>query len=253
MENNKLGHVSTLKLQITAPIPMDHDMDIRALVLMTGKNGTGKTVILKLNWIICAMAYIAVVGNLEDPALSEVAQFYIDNTFDDHDIDGIIGGTFESGASLEITCKEGKVLTSVMIKDPSVTIASHPIYMSSETRLISESVRYMRYCKSCSILFKVAENEENLKSVLHLYKLYDALFMESLLIRLNAGFTLTQITELQTRLDTFEQDLTIKGIKISDKQDDILYTADGEKWSSVRLLGAGHQALLTMTLGGMTI
>lgn len=250
MEANKLGHVSSMKLDLTSPMKMDYEMDIRALVLLCGKNGVGKTVIMKYNWVLNSIMHaIVALGHNQSPVLADTAQFFLDHSFDDHNTNGSIGCKFETGAELEIICENGKVTKVNVQRDPSITISSQPIYMSSETRLLSDIIRYLRFCRTHDMVCKVCVNEENLHKVLDLYKLYDIFFMEVLLAKLQNGLTEEQAQALQTKMQNFDEDFILKGMKITDKGDDIIMTSDGENWTSVRLLGAGHQALLTMQLG----
>lgn len=254
METNQLGQIQNMTLNITQPVKMDHEMDFCELVLMCGKNGVGKTIILKYSWVLASIAHIIVqLRAISGEVLIETAQFYLDYSFDDHNTDGTIGCGFASGMEVEIVCQEGKVIGVNSTKDPSITISNPPTYMSGETRLISETVKYLRLCKANDIAFKVACNESNLLKVLALYKLYDVLFMEGILTRIKKGFSEEEIVDLGLRIQKFDvaDGLVFKGLKISDDEEDILMSSDGENWKSVRTLGAGHQALLTIVLGGL--
>ena len=59
------GNLNNIKLNITLPIEMNSDIDINKLTLMTGKNGSGKSLILKLSWLMTIYASIDLIINKE--------------------------------------------------------------------------------------------------------------------------------------------------------------------------------------------
>lgn len=248
-----LGHATSITVDITKPMAIKcGSIDFNALTLMTGLNGTGKSLINKFTWIMdaCANIYIANRGP-ENDLMAEgrigVMQFYFDNTFVDNDTTGTIKYEYGEHNHIEATLEAGRVTKLGILLDDKLEASGHPVYMSSGMRLMTDLKQYMMAKKLIGLPKGVGEDEEKMTKLLEAYRLYDILYAEELLAFIDNSTTpeaLTAINEVIGKCNDKWQ--PIKGLKLDYEKSDIKYQDKDDLWLSVATLGAGHQSLLNM-------
>ena len=248
--SKSIGHIMAMSLDITQPTKFDiPKMDFNQLSIFVGKNGSGKSLIMKLNWCFSMIANYYASGKLFNLIIDykKQFQFIMDKSFDEQNFDGKIEVFFEN-ANVVAEFKEGKVTYVDFNSDESVTPNKFPVYMSVNTRLFSSFISYMQIKKTMGITntFQIFTEQELLK-LTNIYKLYDLLFIEQMLIGMN-GFTLTPEMK-KTFNEQFEMKVVIDQILV-DYDESELYALNLTTLEKVKLtrLSAGEQSILNMLL-----
>lgn len=236
--------ITTVKLNLDEPNIVKTDMQINKLTLMTGMNGIGKSLIMKLIWItnmIGALYYVPQV-NKNMAFLKKYCQDLLNGSFDDQLFEGEFGGT---GEEFDITV----ILERGVVKDllfteykDNVAVSGLPIYMSTDTRLYSDITKYFKLMLSMNL-----SAEEMGK----FYKVYDIIFMETIRNKFTGGKDIPQnIRDIM--VEQLKKDIC--HIEIIPATGDIMVTeiVDGIKsiYSATRL-SAGEQSWINMTTVGI--
>ena len=239
----QIGHIKTFSLDLTAPLKLKVEkMELNAICILVGQNGTGKTLVLKLNWIMSTI----INGFILNRSVNylPMAQSLFDNSFDDNDFTGSIISEYKN-SSVSITIDKGKIKNIDFIVDEEVDTPTPAYFMSKETRLFSDIIRYMKTKKMMGITGGIDKfTEQNVKDLCTLFKMYDITLIESMLYKLGSHYTIPD--KLQLSLDSiFEFRLSIESLDITDT--DIIYNTSKDK-KSLTTLGAGEQSLFNITL-----
>lgn len=227
----KLGHAKKVRIQMSGPVEYeDFEIDLNNLTLFTGKNGVGKSLVMKIIWVM------GMVGNViikKHTNLKEATQYIFDKSIPDTETFASLRMEFESGASINIGLQAGKVLLVEGAGFEKITELQSCIYMSSEMRTFNSMKGYLTLRK----IVGVDKTDEH-------HKLYDILYVEGLIQKMPITFD----KEIKEKLKTFE------GIHIPDsvvfEDNDFLGIFDGEK-KSLSSLGSGDQSILNMTIGSL--
>lgn len=219
------GHANSLIIGMSGPMEMKSEIDLNQLNVFIGANGVGKSLIMKLTWCLNMMSQLVV---LKQP-LTEGAQFILDKSIPEHNMFGMLGIRFDSGAKLTITVFEGKVQDVSHEGFEKIDKPSKCVYMSADTRLFSSIKRYLD-------IRKIVGQEKMLEH----YKLYDCMYIESL------------ISRMPITLDNFSKHLLtsveIDGLESVDFDGDFIGVFKDDR-KSLSTLSSGQQALINMTLG----
>lgn len=244
------GHVVAMSLNITQPTKFDiPKMEFNQIVFLVGPNGSGKTLILKLNWCFTMLANYFPVQRITGATIDfkKEFQFIMDKSFDDNNFDGVIETFFEN-ATIKVEFKEGQVTNIEYSSDEDLIPSSLPIFMSKETRSFESFVKYMKMKKALGVTETYESfKHDDLIKLTDVYKLYDVLFIEMMLSKMN-GYTLTE--EVKKALDEmFSLKLNIDQI-IVDNEECELYGVNLETNEKQKLtrLSAGEQSILNMIL-----
>ncbi len=254
-EKKQLGALLVLE----STIPNQMRIDINKLSLFTGMNGTGKTLILRQIWILnyIVNTYVYTEGKISLEQITKALQFLFDNSFDNNDFTGRIKGEF-AHLEIEFVIDNGTVSNlSFMcigcdIKD--LEPMGLPNYMSSDMRLFSDIIKYLKFKKLLKLDKPFTEfTDEELKSLCEVYKIFDVISTEKLLSTLeNSTFTTSEQVK-KTLFELTKKDITF--IFYDKKNSDIIVTEkfpDGtSKDYSILKLGAGEQALINMFIQSM--
>lgn len=237
-ETRSIGHVRTMTIKLDSP-PFDIDkMEFRALSLFVGQNGSGKSLVLKLNWMINAVAMtITGAKRMGVPFDSKaLAQFTVDNTFVDCEFTGIVGAEWDNGV-MEIILNAGKVEEVIMVIDDDVTVPP-PVFMSTDMRTFDQINQYLKFRKMLG---------GDQQKLLEMYRLYDFMYVESLIPRMKKGIKVGK--QLKATFERFEPmgDYKFRSFHITDDEDEMVYaTYKDEKVRSLATLSKGEQSLINM-------
>jgi len=242
-----IGSVSTMTLNLTDPIKMTIEkMSFNQLCILVGQNGTGKTLVLKINWCMAMISNTIIGAKLMNIPSDNIknAQYIFDKSFDDQNFNGTIEVHYEN-ATLSITFDSGIVKNVNMEHDEDITPNAPPIFMSKETRTFDSYIHYMKLKKVFKIEGEMIKmSEEQIEKLLVMYKLYDILFMEMMLNKLE------NYSVPQTLVDHFKElgiTKPIDQIVIDNDICDISVISEGTKINIVTF-GAGEQSMINMML-----
>lgn len=245
MDKQGIGQVKNLKFNSEKP-KLNIDMDLNNLVVLCGKNGTGKSFVLVMQYIANSylMAHLARQSgeNISIDNL-ELLQHLMDYSLDIKDLTGTFSFEYEH-CTLTFTTEEGEVRDIKVTQDGDVELVGTPvIYLSSNGRLFQPFKTYM-------ILKETYQNsdmtaDESFEALAQLYKHYDLTFYELVLHHLDRPYTLSE--DLQQILKE-HYDLPDTIVSLEKVSNDIIITRESGEKHSVSKLGSGHQAIVTMMI-----
>ncbi len=223
------GHADSLLLHLSMKDfeMMKQEIELKNLNLLIGANGVGKTLIMKLTWVLNMISQLVV---LKQP-LKEGAQFIIDNSVPETQMMGTIGLKYSNGAAIKVELLDGKVTGVDYLGFEKIDQPQKCIYMSAEMRLFSAIKRYCGLRKSIG-----AE-----KMVEH-YKLYDVCYIEGLIPKMPL------ILDKRTR--HILESIDVKDLLSIEFDDEFIGVFKDDK-KALSLLGNGHQAIINMIIGGL--
>ncbi len=252
MKKKQIGNIKSIELDITKPLQMTtQEMTMGQIMILVGTNGTGKTFILKMIWALTTqvMHYVHSRSSKIPFDINLNMQFLLDNTFTDNNITGTISIYYELYSSLmTVVCEEGKVISCKITVDEDVEAGTQPVFMSKETRLMSDIIQYIKVKKMIGLAPGMVTNETDFKKLLEMYRIYDIILIEQLLLGIEHKTTPDFIKKFNDRMKTFDEEFSIQDIKVDYVKSDIIYTDDKGVESSTARLGAGHQSLMSMIL-----
>lgn len=236
--------LDTIKLDLYPMMPMRDEIKFNKLNVFAGKNGSGKTVILKGAF---ALSYVGntycllknTVGmTMQDYELRELVDFAFSNTFGDFNSSGECYATYTNGSKVTVKftlgkCTFAEVITISTDNIPAVT------YASSSMRLFSAYDTYLKFRAMISKNTRLTSDE--LAKMLNSFKLYEVVLAETLIGK--SPIDMSFATSL------WEKPYNIKPITYIevdlDKSEVIARYPDG---SIVKLstLSAGEQAVINM-------
>lgn len=250
-----IGNIKSLEVNITQPMEMNFGhIDMKNINLYVGQNGTGKSLILKISWICNLLSQYYIVEQMGHKGIDfeKECTFLFDHTFDSNNFHGKISCEFEN-ANLSIELDNGKCVKESFNSTNKLHSSSPPIFMSKDMRTISDMVKYMKTRKMLGINGNVLIlNSEALKKILQLYKIYDVMFVESFLNKIN-GYQITK--EVQDTLDNYKsKSLKLNSIYV----DDVACTIKdvdsvNNKIVDLSILSGGEQSLIVMILGSCVL
>jgi hypothetical protein len=231
-KEEKPNKLEKLVLDITAPFKMNQEIELQQLAVFVGANSSGKSFMLKVAYALGAVG----VMRTAPPSPNSAAQFVFDNTFTEQNFNGVFRSVYTKGYVM-VELKDGKVISSGVAGE--ITPVT---YMSADMRLFDNMVTYLRLRKKAS-----KEPLEFMKTMLEAYRLYNFSFMESFLVRL----PLIIPDSAKSYLDGFDFPDQIASIEVDkDKCEFTAVLKDGKK-KNISTYGAGHQAVLSMLIGGL--
>lgn len=231
----KLGNLNTLILKLDGPMKMDFEVDTKGdLSVYVGQNGTGKTLILVIQWFVASLAAFITSPFPKLQTVTQFAEAIFPLTFDRHEeFNGVVKSVFASGAEIEVTINKGHIEKVEYFDFEDKEQIGMPVFMSSQMRTFSAMSMYLK-------MRKMAEG--NVEKMTQNYKLYDVTQMEKLIAR--SPIKMTEGT--LKALSSYEFPEGIETLTVDlDKCDFYVTFADGSK-RYMTTFGNGHQAAMNM-------
>ena len=236
-------HLQALVFHITKPFVADFEMELNALSIMTGKNGSGKTFFMIHGYVFGEIAKLIVAG-LKDQELLASAQFVMTNSFTDLDTEGEVGANFVSGAFIRLKMEQGEIVSLNYEGFEGIKSTGGITYMSSGMRTF-DAIKY--YLGNRKLILQLVKNNSNAMFIklLESYRIYDVAYIEGLIAKMPVQMT----PILKKRLEDFDvsDDIESFGCDL-DRGDFFLLEKGNSKKKYLTSFGNGTQAIFNMTL-----
>lgn len=227
--------LNTISVQLKDFIDID-DLTLNEIMLLVGKNGTGKTFVNKVVFALSNIAVMAQSHGVSD--IKPLAKHVIEGTFDNVDFTGTLSLTYDNGAKIIVGFNEGEIINAYMLDVQKGDQFPPAVYMSTGMRLFSNMDHYLKL-RTRLLKDEKFLNEEAIKELLEDYRLYDILAVEKLIMSCPIDLN-------QDYLNGFEDMVWPLTLDVSDdKKKFVLNYPDGsQKQASV--LGNGEQSVINM-------
>lgn len=250
MKKNSLGGIESISINIDAPLKLNiPSMNFNQVCILVGTNGSGKSILLKLNWVISYISesYLLMKDQgITNFNLLSLAQEAFDKSFTEQDFNGDINVNYKDGNDIVIKIEKGKVLTFDLKFDKELTYSGIPIFMSTNTRTYDDIQRYLMIRKSLGIIGPIVPAlEPQFQQLSKMYKLYDLMFLERMYNSLMAKPLILSKLVKETLKDyggTFD----VESIGIDENKSDIYYINSKGISRSLTLLSKGEQSIINM-------
>jgi len=237
------GNVKTLALDINEPFKFKTEgIDYNQVAIFVGANGSGKSFILICTWAVATIAQMIVIANPAIGQLIQYAQFVFDNSFKDQNINGIMSMVFESGSTITITFDKGKIIDFSYSGFEDVNQPIQAKFMSANMRTFDSIGQYLALRNA----YDVYGQEKMIEQLCKTYKLYDVMYLESLIIKMPCKVT----SQLQEAFKKFDITETITEFGVDLVKNDFYCIADG-KQKCLQTYGKGHQSIFNMLLANV--
>lgn len=248
------------KINMIKPMPMNTGLEYNRLTLMTGLNGTGKTLLNKLMWASYTffnMKLVEKVTGIKDTEKSdtEVFQYIMDNTFDDQDFEGEFEYAMRDELlkvafySFKFEINDGKVSNLDFSWPDDAMYGGSATYLSKEARDFGFVERYLKMKKMMGI--ENLTGWADLEKLGEWFKLYDIFAVEQNLPKFEkAGEMLKMITamgggkELMGGMDLVD-------IKVDKEAGRLYYINSKNEQKGLTTLGAGEQSIVMMLMSAV--
>jgi hypothetical protein len=271
-QNQIFTPFNTVSIKSDFPIKMvDNKLTFNNLTIICGKNGVGKSFVMKLQWLSNFFFNFAIINKNQKKVMENMG---IDvsniNNFDSFDekefLQFCFENTFENieefDMELQFDSREehlkyieygfGFKIKNGMIEDlnvdvPDNLLPSGPIsYLSNTMRNFNRFEQYLMTKKMLNI--DDVTTFENMKQMTKFFKLYEIVTIEHILNNMETSKTLNSM-ETGKQFLMYMPDLFKKfkdtEIKV-DKEQCKIYFQMGDKKYSMSAMSAGEQSLLTM-------
>ena len=222
------------------------DIGFNKINTYVGKNGTGKTVLLKLAWFgtyITSNKILEERGFLPQNSIQEdFVNHTISKVFEEVDFNGKMVFNFENNLTTTVIFEKGiciDITFSNLTKENKVT---NILFMSKELRLFTELVRYLKLRKRVNGTERIM-SPAAFEEILNDYKIYDALVVEHLLQNLPLEFS-EEVSKVLVENYDFKN--TPKKLEVDLETCKFLLEYSDGTIENVLRLGAGHQSILNM-------
>ena len=252
MEKKKvsIGHLQKIHMNIEGMFK-DFELDgVKEISLYVGQNGTGKTFLLIMQWILGTMgtAYLCSAKSMQE--YEKILQLFFDKSFDDQKFTGKIGASYEYlEISFELDNGQVKDL-DIILTDNTVEIEPEgmPVFMSKNTRLFSEIVKYLKFKKVLGMTGEITLYDDNkLNQLCDMWKLYDIMFIERMCHRLSDPNFQIKEKAKESFIETMKKEI----VKVTYDEPNCSFVVheikDGKEITySATQLSSGEQAWLNM-------
>lgn len=239
------GHLMKCTIKLEQPKFNFENMDFNKLCILVGQNGSGKSLLLKFNWLFSSiLQFVVSYKTMTNDELKKHFTFLFEHSFDKNDFTGEFTMYFEN-ATVYTKMKNGVIELFSCDLDPEVEDSVTPIFMSKNTRTYDDIVKYMKIKK----MFTTGElTEESLNKLLEFYKIFDILFIESMLKKINGRIISKKQAEKLSK--SFSGMKHIEGTVHVDHTNCTIFCTNEEKKESIDFctLSAGEQSILNMKL-----
>jgi hypothetical protein len=238
----KNDSIKTIKVNLINTNLQFGKIELNMMTLLIGYNGTGKSFLMKTAYVCAEVARTVKAMGLSGPPLLETAQFIINGCYDEVDFDGKMGVDFESGASLTMELKEGKVTGVHTSGFESIDNVIGVQYMSSSMRTFEAIKSYLVVRK---MLMSTKSLQESYAELCKSFKLYDVKYIESIIQKM----PLKVDNRLSEALEKFDFGEKLVEIDMDTEKSDFFYVNSDGKKRYATSLGKGHQSILNMMIG----
>ena len=222
------------------------NIDFNKINLYVGKNGTGKTVLLKLAWFgtyITSNKILEERGFLPQNSIQEdFVNHTISKVFEEVDFNGKMVFNFENNLTTTVIFEKGiciDITFSNLTKENKVT---NILFMSKELKLFTELVRYLKLRKRVNGTERIM-SPDAFEEILNDYKIYDALAVEHLLQNLPLEFS-EEVSKVLVENYDFKKNPT--RLEVDLETCSFLLEYSDNTTENVLKLSAGHQSILNM-------
>lgn len=233
----ELGQMIQFNVDIDQPMNLKADLDVNGLNLYAGKNGSGKSLILKMTWALATIMVFKINRNeTSESEMFQITQYVWDNTFEDNNFNGIVGAT-HPGGKIILVFKNGKIESLVINVAKSIINAPSPLFLSVTMRTFDEIEKF----------FKL-QDKIGIDSMPEYYKLYDSVYAHKLKQKFEKGITVNKkIEDILNEFELERYDMKSFGYK----NDKFIYTNSVGEEKFISALSKGEQSLLNMKLSIM--
>lgn len=237
----EIGNIKTMSIHINN---MKFDkMEFNKICIFVGPNGTGKTFVLILNWIVNITANTYIISKNLSIA-SQTLQFLLDKSFTNQDFTGPVEADFEN-LSLSFELDKGKVNKFNITTSEELRPSGMAVFMSKNTRTYDQVLAYLKTKKMLGLSKHIDLSSVNdIMKLSELYKIYDILFIEKLINKITPVLKFDKDTQEMFKTS---YDLDVVSLQYDDEKTDITYTDSKNITKSTTMLGAGHQSVLNMS------
>lgn len=237
----QLGHIVTATMKMSQPPMNFEDVGFNRIMILTGQNGSGKSMLLKTQYAMNSLANIIILTAGKGGDFIGLAQYFFDGTFEDLDFTGDIIVNYNNMNSLSVTLSNGKVTECIPIIDANIDEPTPVIFMSKSMRTFDEIKMYLKIRKT-----SVDDSEPHtLENMRNFYKLYDISYVEGLIGLVGAGLKVTE--GFNKTMETFElTKLDIASFHYSKADSEFYYKNSKNEKKSLNALSAGEQSLINM-------
>lgn len=221
-------------IKLDDPALSIENMEMNDILILVGKNGTGKTFIMICHYVIQS---ILVAASQKVPNLEDLAQIIFELCFDEVNWTGEM--KFEDEHNfLEIIFDKGKVTkVNCTIRDEKAIRS--PMYLSKNTRQFPFIVSYLQARKAFATQGKL--DQQSFEKLSKMYKMYDMTFMESLISRSPIAAPIDFVTNYEFKVQPEKLIVDTDACTIQVEQAGTMKTAS--------IFSAGEQALMIMFFG----
>lgn len=261
MAKKPVGNINNLRMnigQFGGNSGAGYDMNMNMLTLLTGANGTGKTMILKIVWLVnyVTMTYIHTEGQIPIDMMEKTTQFLMDKSFDTNDFTGKIEADYpELQLSFDLT--DGKVSNLLFVCGTDVKDLESggiPVFLSADMRLFSDINKYIKLKKYVKLDKPFTSfTDADIDVLCGMYKIYDIITVEKLLTKISDPFFKID-GKLKETLQIYIPNKDLDSVFYDEKSAEIYLSEikDGKKISyPVINLSAGEQSILNMLIQSM--
>jgi len=159
------------------------DMDFNKINLLTGTNGSGKSFILRQNFILnfIGLTYHGSLILGQPINLTEFANFVVSKTFTEPDFTGVVNAHFDNDGFVEYHMENG-VVTSCFVNNVTKETKHFPSvrFLSAEMRTFDDISGYLRMRKRIVGPSKILTDDQ-FRELCDEFKIYDVLYLERMI------------------------------------------------------------------------
>lgn len=242
--------IEKMNIELTGSVNMNfNDMEFKELMILVGTNGSGKSLILKFNFLLGFIGNAYFLGkNMGYPQSAiDLAKFAVKHTFKKPDFDGFIEGLYSSGISIRILLKNGEVDGCFIGElNPNTIVEDFPAvkFLSAGMRTFDDIEGYLklrkRICPACTPQL----TEQQTLDMLEDYRLYDLLYLESLINKESIPLN-SKVFENYG----FRDDQIPTSMRVSLEECDFIASVSEGKEKYLTTYSKGEQSLINMFAG----
>jgi hypothetical protein len=242
------GQLLSVSIDVTEPFEFSaKELTMRNISLFTGKNSTGKSFCLVNFFCLGHLTAAIIQSRIWELPFEPIAfaQHTWDHSFSEQNLTGTVEALWESGATLSVTFLKGKVCNVQHTGMDDLEAAVPVKFMSSQMRTFDAISMYMKMRK---LVAETCGEDNSLLAgqMLKSYKLYDVLYLESMMVRMPVEAD----ERIKKALSGFDITEDIRTFNVDyDKCDFYVTIGEEQKPKYLTTYGKGDQSIFNMTLG----